>query len=973
MCEMRILWKAFKDLLKLIERETNVDLSWVQVVVMNRTTTSSKDRMNHWTSLIIRKCPELLYVHSGVPGQEYMNLTTGRVDPLYLNRNFNFDTSVKPCEYVISFPCNLKVGTSTFRECKYDSLLTIRCIQPHLEDLVDRFGVKAEKVAVIGDVGVAVIRKLSERQQTRITDMEHDVSVQCGVPFVLVHVQVDLLRNQLHVFAPKHCATKAQELVRHHVALAKAQVESQMVEVRPYQGAGRGRAVCLGAGGLLHGVRYQGDTAERTALIHVTTTPKNRSTLYENFDEEVMRKMLAVHGISTGETVTALRRNRTFPAATLWGSAVFKDPATMKKSVLNFNCFEKDSGVFRMEPVKDTTHEIYQRFEVKREDVTQVHVYFFSDAAFEKAKEFPWHDYWVMDKINFYRPTREANLVFRMPRDDLKKLQDDMWHLCGELTTRMVNLNHRRVLPDDWSDDTLSKVMVKVKDECFRNAGPTLTKMIDLRRSTVNKADKTLQGYMRWESSVPKTQASPVRLETRLGMPEGYDEDQFTMNLTRAGEVYNVMLCREAYKVLRDYINMFTASILDVVHESSGGDGDDRVSVLVILGSIDEQEVLNLMEPEMIHGVDHRLGAMHEAGYCPFLYLCKERPVAVEVVPERRQINVYGIEQERVAAAQLIRGILTQAEPVLGADPGLLRTFESLPLRGPGVPGNLLMEMFIKWGTRLETLNELPGCSEVTLDSHMENLQCVGSPVAIKKIKNALDELCSSLTGSDVTLYGTQETCCACFSTICDVTNRSYALEICGHVYCTDCLITQVRTTVSQKVPPSLPITCVSKACGALMSAQDILTGCTMGDVPLQDLLHVVYLHHITMNRDYVRHCTKDGCPVVYEVPVKDAEQTFNCPSCQQTTCITCDTPWHPGLSCVVKALIETLEDERLREWMLEDPENRKMCPECRVGIEKNGGCANVLCAGCARSICWRCMETFNTSTECYAHINKHT
>ena len=729
--------------------------------------------------------------------------------------------------------------------------------------------------------------------------------------------------------------------------------------------------MCLGAGGLLHGVRYQGETAERTALIHITATPQNRAALYENFDEGVMRRVLGVHGISE-ETVTALRRNGTFPAGTLWGSAVFKDPAAMRKSVLNFNCFERAGGLFRMQPVKNTKHEIYQRFEVKREDVTQVHVYFFSDVAFEKAKEFPWQDYWVMDKINFYRSTREANLVFKMPREDLKKLKEDMWHLCGGLTTNMVNLNHKRILPDDWSDYTLYKVMAKIKDECCRNAGPTLTKMIDLRRATVHRTDKTVQGYVHWESSVPKTQASPLRSETRLGMPEGYEEDLFTLNLTRSGEVHNVLLCREAYKVLREYLDMFTASILDVVHESSGGDGDE-VSVLVIRGSLDEHEVLNLMEPEVVQGVDPRLGAMHEAGYCPFLYLCKERPVAVEMVPEHRQINVYGIEQERVKAAQIIREILTQAEPGSGADPGLLRSFESLPLRGPGVPGNLLMEMFLRWGSKLEKLNELPGCSEVTLDSNMDNLQCVGSPVAIQKIKSALDELCSSLTGSDVTLYGIQETCCVCFSEICDVTNRDYALELCGHVYCTDCLVTQVKTHISQKAPPSLPITCASRACGALMSVQDILAGCTKADVAIHDLLHVVYLHHITMNRDYVRHCTTDGCAVVYEVPVEDAEHTFNCPSCQQSTCINCDMPWHPGLSCVVKALIETLEDERLREWMSEDAENRKMCPECRVGIEKNGGCANVLCVGCARSICWRCMETFKTSSECCAHINKHT
>ena len=985
-CEMRILWKAFQDLLKLIERETNVDLSWVEQVVMTETKTSTEDKMNRWTSAMIRKSPELVYLHSGVPGQEYMNLKTARVEPFYLSRNFNFDTCVKPPEYVISFPCDVRVNvsTSTFRERKYDNLLTIvcdhrlaseMCRSLYPEDLAVRLEERAVEVAVIADVGVAVIGKLTERQRVRITDLERDVSVQCGVPLVLVHAQLDLLRGRLLVYAPKHCTTKALRVAQYHVDLTRAEVEFQAVELRPYPGSESGtarRSVCLGAGGLLHGVRYQGETAERTALIHIKATAQIRAALYQNFDEGAMRKILMVHGISE-ETVTALQRNGTFPAGTLWGSTVFKDPTAMLKSVLNFNRCKKNGGVFCLVPVKTTKHEIYQRFEVKREHVTQVHVYFFNDVAFEKATAFPWQDYWVMDKINFYRSTREANLVFKMPREDLQKLKEDMWHLCGGLTTNMVNLNHKRIPPDDWSDYTLLKVMPRVKVECSRNAGPTLTKMIDLRRATVHKTDKTVQGYVRWESSVPKTMAPLLRLETRLGMPEGYEEDLFTLNLTRSGEVHNVLLCWEAYKVLRDYLDMFTASILDVVHESSGGSGDGRVSVLVIRDSLDEHEVLNLMEPEVIHGVDPRLGAMHEAGYCPFLYLCKERPVAVEVVPERRQINVYGIEQERVEAAQLIREILTQAEPGPAADPGLLRSFESLPLKGPGIPGNLLMEMFRRWGSKLEKLNELPGSSEVTLDSNMDNLQCVGSPVAIQKIKSALDELCSSLTECDVTLYGIQETCCACFSEICDVTNRGYALELCGHVYCTDCLITQVKTHISQKVsPPSLPITCASGECGALMSVQDILAGCTKGDVPIHDLLHVVYLHHITMNRDYVRHCTTNGCPVVYEVPVKGAEHTFNCPSCQQSTCINCDTPWHPGLSCVVKALIEALEDERLREWMSEDAENRKMCPDCHVGIEKNGGCPYVKCASCARSICWRCMETFKTSSEYSAHTKNH-
>ena len=697
---------------------------------------------------------------------------------------------------------------------------------------------------------------------------------------------------------------------------------------------------------------------KKTALIHVNTTYQNRTTLYENFDEWVMKTMLIVHGIAE-ENVVTLRKSKMFPQITLWGSVVFKDSAIRKRCIAMFNgSFQKDGGKFHMEPVKDTKYEVYQRFEVKREIESQVHILFFSDVAFERAKTFPWKDYWVIDKLNFYRATREANFIFRMPRTDLKKLKDDMWGLCGGLTTNMMNLNHKQVRPDDWSNATVQQVMIKVRTECQKNSPKTLGRMIDLRRAIIHETDKTLQGYVRWESTESETRTLPLRLETQLC-------DAFTMNLTKAGELYSVALTRDSYRVLENILNMYTASILDIIHETDG-----TVVVLVIVGSIDEKEVLNLMEPEIIYGLDPQLAAMHEAGYCPFLYICKEQAVAVEVAPELKQIKVYGIENDRVLAAVLIREMLMQEQSNAEFGPVLLRSFGSFPLQGPDVPNNMLREMFTKWGSKLEKLQLVTGCSEVTLDSLMENLQCVGNPHAIHYVKVSLDELCSSLTGREVTLYYQPKTCCACFSAICDVTNQSYALEHCGHFYCIDCLVTQIKTHMKDKVLPMLPIKCAEEACGTLMSMQDILTACTKGSIRTHQLLDIVYQHHIKTNRDYVRHCTTEWCPVVYEVPVK-GQCTFDCPVCQKSTCIRCNTPWHPGLSCVVKTLIDSLEDERLKEWILADPENRKMCPECRVGIEKNGGCANVLCTGCTRSLCWKCMQTFRTSNECYEHINK--
>ena len=236
--EMKVLGKAFQDLLDLIERETNVDMNWTNTVMNYDASTAEK--MNRWTSELVRKCPELLYMHSGVPGQEYMNFTTGNVEPHYLNRNFNFDMNVEPSKYVLSFPCDVSLWK--FPENKHDNLLTIKCdptmVQElchslYPDDLEAREKERAIKAAVITDIGTAVIKMLME-QQRKITDMENDISVQCGIPHVLVHVQIDRLRNQLHVFVPETAAVKAQEVAQYHVDVIKATIESKTAKLCPY-------------------------------------------------------------------------------------------------------------------------------------------------------------------------------------------------------------------------------------------------------------------------------------------------------------------------------------------------------------------------------------------------------------------------------------------------------------------------------------------------------------------------------------------------------------------------------------------------------------------------------------------------------------------------------------------------------------------------------------------------------------------
>ena len=96
------------------------------------------------------------------------------------------------------------------------------------------------------------------------------------------------------------------------------------------------------------------------------------------------------------------------------------------------------------------------------------------------------------------------------------------------------------------------------------------------------------------------------------------------------------------------------------------------------------------------------------------------------------------------------------------------------------------------------------------------------------------------------------------------------------------------------------------------------------------------------------------------------------CDVCSTDICSRCHVKFHNGISCD-NFKFQTMNSEMLLEWMHQDPEKRKKCPECSTVIEKDGGCQRVCCRKCEKHICWRCMKYFNSARECYEHLRgKH-
>ncbi|KAF4513875.1 UNVERIFIED_CONTAM: hypothetical protein B566_EDAN017466 [Ephemera danica] len=84
--------------------------------------------------------------------------------------------------------------------------------------------------------------------------------------------------------------------------------------------------------------------------------------------------------------------------------------------------------------------------------------------------------------------------------------------------------------------------------------------------------------------------------------------------------------------------------------------------------------------------------------------------------------------------------------------------------------------------------------------------------------------------------------------------------------------------------------------------------------------------------------CPRAGCETVCRVCPGCLPQAVHCPTCEDNFCSNCKQPWHPGKTC---------PEDKGSSKLVFDPECIKRCPNCSVPIEKDEGCAQMMCKRC--------------------------
>lgn len=208
---------------------------------------------------------------------------------------------------------------------------------------------------------------------------------------------------------------------------------------------------------------------------------------------------------------------------------------------------------------------------------------------------------------------------------------------------------------------------------------------------------------------------------------------------------------------------------------------------------------------------------------------------------------------------------------------------------------------------------------------------------------------------------GEDTDCCVCWTPAEDPVSTK-----CGHVYCCDCFENLCEAAFTAHASQAL-VVCKGDCdqCNVIFSLDELEDNLSME--AMENLLESSFKAYVTRNPLQFRYCPAPNCEMIYRV---GTGRVYTCPRCALMTCTSCHSAGgHAGMSCAeykARGSETSNADKKLMQLL-----GIKECTRCKTAIEKTEGCNHMRCGGCEVHICWNCMETFSTSSLCYAHLSK--
>nr|BDT62965.1 MAG: hypothetical protein [Trachysalambria curvirostris majanivirus] len=175
-------------------------------------------------------------------------------------------------------------------------------------------------------------------------------------------------------------------------------------------------------------------------------------------------------------------------------------------------------------------------------------------------------------------------------------------------------------------------------------------------------------------------------------------------------------------------------------------------------------------------------------------------------------------------------------------------------------------------------------------------------------------------------------------------------LQICKCYFCKQCMAVYVADKIREG---NSSIECPNDICNyngrlTLKEVESFLEESELF------LLYLYFKKDIKVTKDPLKiWCPLPDCETIIDLTVSKFEgpQCCTCPTCNTDFCVSCSELWHPEQPCHLSN-IESL--------VVPNNDKIKRCPSCKIPIERNAGCAHMICKECKHMFCWYCLNSLN-------------
>uniref|UniRef100_A0ACD5V300 Uncharacterized protein n=1 Tax=Avena sativa TaxID=4498 RepID=A0ACD5V300_AVESA len=189
----------------------------------------------------------------------------------------------------------------------------------------------------------------------------------------------------------------------------------------------------------------------------------------------------------------------------------------------------------------------------------------------------------------------------------------------------------------------------------------------------------------------------------------------------------------------------------------------------------------------------------------------------------------------------------------------------------------------------------------------------------------------------------------------------------CQHLFCVKCMETLCKMHVKEGT--LFQLVCPDRKCNTSIPHNLLKRLLSVEDFERWDRLALEKALNSMADVVYCPKC-EIGC-------LQDDDNNAQCAKCSFTFCGVCKELWHPGKQCPTpeqklqrqKASGKLTETEMAQELLniRELYKDVRLCPNCRMAINRSAGCNKMMCTSCGQLFCFRCCKAISG----YSHFSK--